>query len=90
MNRRGRAAEKALKALLARKWGTPSAVMVLEALSKTLPDNAHLTELRIAGGEVQNRWIGHRRAGPHSVNRAVATFHQGYVLRPYGEGSKRR
>ena len=53
MNRRGPAAEEALKALQARKWATPSAVMILEALSKTLPDNAHLTELRIEGGKVQ-------------------------------------
>jgi general secretion pathway protein L len=53
MNRRGPAAEEALKVLQARKWATPSAVMVLEALSKTLPDNAHLTELRIEGGKVQ-------------------------------------
>jgi general secretion pathway protein L len=53
MNRRGPAAEEALKALQARKWATPSAVMVLEALSKTLPDEAHLTELRIESGKVQ-------------------------------------
>ena len=53
INRRGPAAEEALKALQARKWATPSAVMTLEALSKTLPDKAHLTELRIEGGKVQ-------------------------------------
>ena len=53
MNRRGPAAEEALKALRARKWATPSAVMVLEALSKALPDEAHLTELRIESGKVQ-------------------------------------
>ena len=53
MNRRGAAAEEALKALQARKWATPSAVMALEALSKTLPDEAHLTELRIECGKVQ-------------------------------------
>ena len=53
MNQRGPAAEEALKALQARKWATPSAVMVLEALSKTLPDEAHLTELRIESGKVQ-------------------------------------
>ncbi len=52
-NWRGPAAEEALKALQARKWATPSAVMVLEALSKTLPDEAHLTELRIESGKVQ-------------------------------------
>jgi general secretion pathway protein L len=53
MNRRGPAAEEALKALQARKWTTPSAVMILEALSKILPDDAHLTELRIESGKVQ-------------------------------------
>jgi general secretion pathway protein L len=53
MNRRGPAAEEVLKALQARKWATPSAVMILEALSKTLPDEAHLTEMRIEGGKVQ-------------------------------------
>ena len=53
INRRGPAAEEALKALQARKWTTPSAVMVLESLSKILPDDAHLAELRIEGGKVQ-------------------------------------
>jgi general secretion pathway protein L len=53
MNQRGPAAEEALKGLQARKWATPSAVMTLEALSKTLPDDAHLTEFRIEGGKVQ-------------------------------------
>jgi general secretion pathway protein L len=53
MNRRGPAAEEALKALEARKWATPSAVMTLESLSQTLPDDAHLTEMRIEGGKVQ-------------------------------------
>ena len=53
MNWRGPAAEEALKALQARKWATPSAAMILDALSKTLPDDAHLTELRIEGGKVQ-------------------------------------
>jgi general secretion pathway protein L len=53
MNRHGPAAEEALKALQARKWASPSAVMTVEALSKTLPDDAHLMELRIEGGKVQ-------------------------------------
>ena len=53
MNRRGPAAEESLKALQARKWASPSAVIVVEALSKTLPDNAHLTELHIEGSKVQ-------------------------------------
>jgi general secretion pathway protein L len=53
MNRHGPAAEEALKGLQARKRASPSAVVVLEALSKTLPDDAHLTEFRIEGGKVQ-------------------------------------
>jgi general secretion pathway protein L len=53
MNRRGPAAEEALKALQARKRTTPSAVMTLESLSKILPDDAHLTEFRIEGGKVE-------------------------------------
>ena len=53
LNQHGPAAEEAIKALQARKWATPSAVMTLEALSKTLPDDAHLTEFRIEGGKVQ-------------------------------------
>jgi general secretion pathway protein L len=53
INRRGPAAEEALKGLQARKRASPSTVVILEALSKTLPDDAHLTELRIEGGKVQ-------------------------------------
>jgi general secretion pathway protein L len=53
INHHGPAAEEALKALQARKWATPSPVMILEALSRTLPDDAHLTELRVEGGKVQ-------------------------------------
>ncbi len=53
MNRRGPAAEEALKALQAKKWAIPPAVMILEALSRTLPDDAHLTEFHIEGGKVQ-------------------------------------
>ncbi len=53
MDRRGAAAEEALKVLKARKRATPSAVMTLEALSKALPDAAHLTELRIEADKMQ-------------------------------------
>jgi general secretion pathway protein L len=49
----GSAGEQALRALQARKRTTPSAVMILEALSKALPDDSHLTELRIDDGKVQ-------------------------------------
>ncbi len=53
LNQRGSADEQALRALWARKRATPSAVMILEALSKTLPDDTHLTEFRIEDGKVQ-------------------------------------
>jgi general secretion pathway protein L len=53
MDRRGPAAEEALKKLQARKRETASAVMTLEALSKALPDGAHLTELRIEADKMQ-------------------------------------
>jgi general secretion pathway protein L len=85
MNRRGPAAEEALKALQARKWATPSAVMTLEALTKTLPDDSHLTEFRIEGGKVQ---IAGTATDPPALIRLAV--HPGYVFRAYGEGSKRR
>jgi general secretion pathway protein L len=53
LNQPSSAAQKALQALATRKRTTPSAVMTLEALSKTLPDHAHLTELNIEAGKVQ-------------------------------------
>ena len=53
MNGRGSAAEQALQALQAKKRATPSAVMTLEELSKMLPDDTHLTELRMEDGKVQ-------------------------------------
>jgi general secretion pathway protein L len=39
--------------LVKRKQTTPSSVMVLEAMSKVLPDNTYVTELRIDGDKVQ-------------------------------------
>ena len=50
---RGSEAERALAALDEKKRTTPPDVIVLEALSKTLPDTAYLTELRIEDGKVQ-------------------------------------
>ena len=39
--------------LAKRKQATPSSVMVLEALSRALPDSTYVTELRIEGDKVQ-------------------------------------
>jgi general secretion pathway protein L len=43
----------ALRMLERRKQTTPASVIVLEALSKVLPDHTFVTELRIEGGKVQ-------------------------------------
>jgi len=45
--------EEALAALEARKRSTPSSVIVLEALSQTLPDDTYLTDLHIENGDVE-------------------------------------
>jgi general secretion pathway protein L len=50
---RGSEAEQALAALDEKKHGTPPDVIVIETLSKTLPDTAHLTGLRIEGNQLQ-------------------------------------
>ena len=50
---RGSISDEALAALEARKRATPAGVIVLEALSQTLPDDTYLSELRIEGGKVQ-------------------------------------
>jgi general secretion pathway protein L len=50
---RGSIADEALAALEARKRTTPAGVIVIEALSQTLPDDTYLNELRIEGGKVQ-------------------------------------
>jgi general secretion pathway protein L len=43
----------ALSLLAKRKQTTPSSVMVLEAVSRVLPDSTYVTELRIEGDKVQ-------------------------------------
>jgi general secretion pathway protein L len=43
----------ALRNLEQRKWRTPSSVIVLDVLSRILPDNTYVTELRIDGDTLQ-------------------------------------
>lgn len=43
----------AQRALATRKHETPSSVITLDALSRVLPDNTYLTELRIVGDKLQ-------------------------------------
>ena len=47
------AAQKALAMVNVRKRETPASVLVLEALSRALPDNTYLTQLHVEGGKVQ-------------------------------------
>jgi general secretion pathway protein L len=53
------AAQAALLALDRRKQETPASVIVLEALSKILPDHTYVTELRIEANRVQIVGITH-------------------------------
>ena len=46
-------AGSALGLLAKRKQTTPSSIMVLEAISRALPDTTYVTELRIEGDKVQ-------------------------------------
>ena len=50
---RNSATDEAVAGLEARKRATPAGVIVLEALSQTLPDDTYLSELRIEGEKVQ-------------------------------------
>jgi general secretion pathway protein L len=56
---RSSVAEEALAALEARKRATAAGVMVLEALSQTLPDDTYLNELHIEDGRVQIAGLTH-------------------------------
>ncbi len=51
--RLGPGGDSAVGLLARRKQTSPSSVVVLEALSKALPDGTYVTELRIDGDKVQ-------------------------------------
>ena len=53
LNRGGWDGNERVAALDKMKRQKPSAVMVLETLTKTLPDDTYLNELRIEGGNVE-------------------------------------
>ncbi len=66
-------ASAALLDLERRKQETPSAVIVIEALSRILPDDTYLTELRIAGDKVQI--VGMTRDTPSLIRLLEQTSH---------------
>lgn len=49
----GSAAQTALATVEARKRATPASVLVIEALSRALPDDTYLTQLHVEGDKVQ-------------------------------------
>ena len=58
LRREHAADDPATQALDARKRATPAAVVALEALSRSIPDDAYLTQLRLAGDKVEISGIG--------------------------------
>jgi general secretion pathway protein L len=61
----GSATNSAQRALAQRKQATPSSVLVLEALSKILPDHTYVTELHIEGDKLQ--LVGITRDAPSLI-----------------------
>jgi general secretion pathway protein L len=61
----GPGANSAQRALTQRKQATPSSVLVLEALSKILPDHTYVTELHIEGDRLQ--LVGITRDAPSLI-----------------------
>jgi general secretion pathway protein L len=61
----GPGANSAQRALTQRKQETPSSVLVLEALSKILPDHTYVTELHIEGDRLQ--LVGITRDAPSLI-----------------------
>jgi general secretion pathway protein L len=56
------AADEALATLEAKKRTAPSAVMIVEALSRILPDDTYLTELRVEDSKIEI--VGQTRDAP--------------------------
>jgi len=61
----GGAINAAQRALTQRKQATPSSVLVIEALSRILPDHTYVTELRIEGDRLQ--LVGITRDAPSLI-----------------------
>ena len=62
-----------IAALEQRKYDTPASVIVLEALSRALPDNTYVTELHLAGNKLQISGI--TRDAPSLIPRIEQSQH---------------
>jgi general secretion pathway protein L len=69
----GESAVSAERALARRKHASPSAVVVIEALSQILPDNTYLTELRIEADKL--RLIGVTQDAPSLIRLIEQSSH---------------
>ena len=67
------AATGALRSLERRKHESPAAVIVLEELSRALPDHTYVTELRIEGDKL--RLVGITRDAPALIGLIEQTSH---------------
>ena len=67
--------------LAKRKQTTPSSVMVLEAISRALPDTTYVTELRIEGDKVQVVGMTQDAPSLDPPDGAVAAVHPRHVFR---------
>jgi general secretion pathway protein L len=66
-------ASDAVLELERRKHGTPSSTIIIEALSRVLPDDTYLTELRIAGDKLQI--VGVSKDAPSLIRLIEQTHH---------------
>jgi general secretion pathway protein L len=55
--------DPATQALDARKRAAPAAVVALEALSRAIPDDAYLTQMRLSGDKIEISGVGADPAG---------------------------
>ena len=62
------------------KETSTSSVIVMEALSRALPDAAYLTEIRLEGEDLAHRWAGRRRSRIARAARAVQASDQCTLL----------
>lgn len=71
-----------LRAMVTRRWKTPFAVLALDALSKALPDNTWLTELRLSEGRVRMTGISQNVPGLVPLIEASPAFAEATFFAP--------